>query len=254
MDDLGSCLPSTRFIEDIYRPSVAKYKMYGRFNSTEELDHGKAILDSGSKCEQYLALYGGHHFHKLQKAFESTNFPYIDGKKIEVVDWGSGQAIATCVLLDYLAEKNINPQVLSITLIEPSLPALKRAYDFTRKALLTDIYKDTLVYTVSKMLDDVKSDDLISDTEAIKVHLFSNILDVDTFDLERLRNLIVDSFQGTNRIISVSPKNHGCRRLSRFYELFSESYPVRPSVVGNEDDIYGEVFYFKTKSYKKMAQ
>ncbi len=54
------------------------------------LGNGAAVLDDETECDQYIALYGGHHFHKLYAAFASTNFQYTTGKKIDVIDWGCG--------------------------------------------------------------------------------------------------------------------------------------------------------------------
>jgi len=125
-----------RFIDGIYKPCVEKCNSIQDIQSVLRiLDNGKEVLDDERKCDLYIAFYGGHHFHKLYAAFASTNFPHTESKDIEIIDWGCGQALATCVLIDYLMENNINPNIVSVTLIEPSLIALNRGYNFTRQML-----------------------------------------------------------------------------------------------------------------------
>jgi hypothetical protein len=84
------------------------------------------FLCDEAECIRYIALYGRHHFHKLYAAFDSTKLEELEGKNIQIIDWGCGQALASCILIDYLIEKNISPNILSITLIEPSQIALNR--------------------------------------------------------------------------------------------------------------------------------
>ena len=90
-----------RFLE-IYQESVIAANIKVPFDS---LDNGRRILSSESECTQYLALYGGRHYHKLSQAYASTKFERIGDKTVEIIDWGCGQALATCVLVDYLIDK-----------------------------------------------------------------------------------------------------------------------------------------------------
>jgi len=241
---------NTRFIADIYEPCVEKYKNVQNIQSVlRVLDHGTAVLDDEPKCDQYIAFYGGHHFHKLYAAFASTNFQYVNGKDLEIIDWGCGQALATCVLVDYLIENGFKPNVVSITLIEPSFTALKRGYNFTCQMLQSKPYADFAIRTVNKYIDDLKPGDLISDVASINIHLFSNIIDVEAFSLDKLYGLMLGSFQGLNRFICTSPDNDRRYRLGKFYDLFSQSCQIN-NQVSFEEPIYKEVFYFKTGRYQ----
>ncbi|NJK67132.1 MAG: hypothetical protein HC789_07705 [Microcoleus sp. CSU_2_2] len=239
-----------RFIDDIYKPCVEKCKNIQNIPSVLNiLDNGKAVLDDDRKCDLYIAFYGGHHFHKLYAAFASTNFPYTESKDIEIIDWGCGQGLATCVLIDYLIENSINPNIISVTLIEPSCLTLNRGYNFTRQMLQSTFSSTCTIRKVNKYIDDLTANDLASDMETIKVHLFSNIIDVEAFSLNKLHRLMLASFQGYNRLICTSPDNGPTYRLDDFYNLFSQSYQLFYSV-SSERPIYQKVFYFKSKQYE----
>lgn len=240
-----------RFVDDIYNFCIEKCKDIQDIQSVlRGLDHGTAVLDDDAKCDQYVAFYGGHHFHKLYAAFASTNFQYIDGKNLEIIDWGCGQALATCVLIDYLIEKSFKPNIVSVTLIEPSLIALKRGYNFTFQMLQCKPYAVTSIRIVNKYIDGLTFSDLLSDVDNIKVHLFSNIIDVEGFSLERLHELIIRSFSGLNRFICTSPDNHRRYRLDNFQNLFSQSCKIY-NLMSLDEPIYKKVFYFKTGRYEE---
>jgi hypothetical protein len=237
---------ATRRFSNIYKDSVTKAAIRIPFDN---LDNGTRVLSNESECLRYIALYGGHHFHKLHAAYESTMFKNIEGKNIEIFDWGCGQALAACILIDYLIEKNINLNVMSITLIEPSQVALQSGCSLLKQIFQNDSAIDRVVHLVNKYMDDLTSTDLVSDPENIKIHLFSNIMDVEGFDQRRLYELMVNSFQGINRIICTSPDNGRQQRLETFYDLFSQSHQVT-SASSSSEAIYGEVFYAATGRYE----
>jgi hypothetical protein len=237
---------TTRFV-DIYKDSVTKSAIRVPFDN---LDSGTRVLSNESECIRYIALYGGHHFYKLQAAYASTRFENIEGRDIEVFDWGCGQALATCALIDYFIEKNINLNVLSITLIEPSTIALKRGRNLVQQMFQNKNSTDSTVRLVNKYMDNLASTDLVSEPNTIKIHLFSNIIDVEAFDLRQLYQLMVTSFQGINRVICTSPDNGRKQRLETFYDLFLQSHQVSKSSSSSEA-IYKEVFYAATGNYEE---
>ena len=241
----------TRFLTDIYEPCVEKSKkIYNIPGILSVLDNGTAVLNAEENCDQYIALYGGHHFHKLCAAFDKTNFQYTEGKRLEIIDWGCGQALATCALIDYFIENKLNPNVVSITLIEPSVTALNRGYNFTRQMLQIQAYTDFAIRTVNQYMDDLNPEHLISHMDNIKIHLFSNIIDVEAFSLDKLHELILNAFQGLNRFICISPDNARKYRLSEFHGLFSQSCDIYNSI-SSEEPIYKKVFFFKSGRYEE---
>jgi hypothetical protein len=214
-----------RFFDTIYKDSVSRSRLRVPFDN---LDYGTRVLRDEEECIRYIALYGGHHFHKLYAAYTSAKFEMLleEGGSIEIIDWGCGQALATCVLIDYLIENNIHLNVVSITLIEPSEVALQRGLSLVRQLFQNDTSVDSTVRLVNKYLDDVNPADLASQPDNIKVHLFSNILDVEGVDLRGLYQLIVNSFKGCNRIICTSPDNVRWQCLETFYDFFQQSHLV----------------------------
>ena len=148
---------SIRF-SNIYKDSVTRSAIRVPFDN---LDNGTRVLRDELECIRYIALYGGHHFHKLYAAYGSTMFKKIKSENIEIFDWGCGQALATCVLVDYLIEKNINLNVMSITLIEPSTVALQSGRRLVRQMFQNHSSTDSTVRLVNKYMDDLTSNDFV---------------------------------------------------------------------------------------------
>ena len=90
--------------------------------------------------------------------------------------------------------------VNSITLIEPSEIALKRA------ALHCKQYNsEIIINTICKKLDDLVSADFTIDSSFSTIHLMSNILDIDDYNLVKLIELTHNIQRGHNYYVCVSP-------------------------------------------------
>ncbi|MEB3216786.1 MAG: hypothetical protein VKN72_11225 [Nostocales cyanobacterium 94392] len=236
----------TRFFDNIYISRTGEIQV-----PFDNLDGGTRVLSEEAECDRYIALYGGHHFHKLYAAFSSTNFKYTEGKSVEIIDWGCGQAIATCVLIDYLIEKGIKPEIKSITLIEPSSIALWRGYNFVCQMLQPNLLNHSIIKTGNKNIDYLEFSDFITSDSNIKIHLFSNIIDVEAFDLSKLYNLIINCFQGINRIICTSPYQSARNyRIDDFYNMFGE-YPGTVNPSDSHEEIFKEIFKVATGKFEK---
>ena len=238
-----------RFFDNIYRACVTKEKP--KLPSGDP-DRGTRVIETEAECEKYIAFYGGHHYHKLYAAFNSTNFAAIQSKNVEIVDWGCGQALATCILIDYLIENQFDFNIVSITLVEPSSVALQRGCYLLRQMFQNNSNVDSIIKIVNKYMDDLTVDDLVSEANNIKIHLLSNIIDVDKFDLYKLYGLIVRAFSGTNRLICTSPDNERKNRLDIFYNLFAQSHQVFYSY-SYDEAIRGEVFFAKSGRYEERS-
>lgn len=250
MNNLTSEEASINFIDDIYIPCVEKCKTQNIQKICSALSNGTAVLDNEEKCDQYIAAYGGHHFYKLYEAFNSTKFQYADDKELEIIDWGCGQALATCALVNYFVENKLRPKITSITLVDPSPVALGRGHNFIREILGTEFCTTAEIYRINKYLGDLEPSDFVSESNRIKVHLFSNIIDVETVDISKLHELIIKSFRGLNRFICTSPDNEHKHRLDEFYTIFSQSHEVYNSIFLDEP-IYKNIFYFKFGRHEK---
>ena len=80
----------------------------------ERLQRGEKIIDDEKLLYKYLVSFGGKHKVKLYSAYDES-IDKIKNEKIDIVDWGCGQAIATMLLLNYAKEKNIKLDIENIT-------------------------------------------------------------------------------------------------------------------------------------------
>lgn len=181
------------------------------------LQRGVKILSDENQLLAYMYSYGRMHYGKLISAFEFLPVPFFQ-KSIRIIDWGCGQGMATMAYFDYLRTKNINLDIRHITLIEPSEIALRRASLHACKYT-----GGNNILTVNKDLDSLISQDLINIKPTTKLHLFSNILDIDLFSLTNLLELINNNYDGENYFICVSPYVNDLKtnRIDTFVNYFS---------------------------------
>lgn len=176
---------------------IAQFENPGVYN---ELGRGVSILDSQSQMLQYLYSFGRMHEAKLNSAFSTIDLEILNRNKIEIIDWGCGQGIASVLFNEYLSKNNCYPIIDKVTLIEPSEICIKRAALHVR-----EIIKPSKILTLNTTLDDLLYNKINTSNDSIKVHLFSNILDVEAFSLDTLINGIKNYFEGDNYFICVSP-------------------------------------------------
>lgn len=176
----------------------------------DDLERGKGILDDDDHQNMYLYSFGKMHKAKLDMAFNSMPVADVFCKEVEVFDWGCGQGIATICLLDFLNEKHIATNIKQIYLVEPSSAATKRASDVIK------CYNPSYnVSAIIKDFDSLEASDF-KRTDTRKVHLFSNILDVEAFDLAKFIHLFQQLFGNDNYFICVGPYYSNNRRVDEF--------------------------------------
>ena len=176
----------------------------------DDLERGKGILDDDDHLNMYLHSFGRMHKAKLDMAFNSMSGADFFGEEVEVFDWGCGQGTATICLLDFLKEKHITPNIKQICLVEPSSAATKRASDVIK------CYNPSYsVSTITKDFDSLETNDF-KRTNTRRIHLFSNILDVEAFDLAKFIHLFQQVFGSDNYFICVGPYYSNNRRVDEF--------------------------------------
>jgi hypothetical protein len=198
--------------------AAAEYQKLQDQSVYYSLDKGVRVLTSESQLFAYLYSYGKMHYHKIISAFEFLPNELFDGN-LEIIDWGCGQALASICFFDYAREKSDEFTIQQITLIEPSEIALRRA------ALHISKYeKHVSVKTVNKDLDSLVETDFDNNESPVKVHLFSNILDIEEFSMRDLTALIDETFEGVNYFVCASPCINYLRtsRLDSFMSHFSK--------------------------------
>ena len=164
------------------------------------LGRGVAILEQEEQLFSYLKSYGLMHKAKLLSAFSNFPFNEIKDKNIEIYDWSCGQGLASIVLLEYLEGKGVVLKVDQVTLIEPSEIALKRASLHVRH-----FDSEVRIRTVLKDMDSLNIADVNGRDERVKIHLFSNILDVEAYSMRHLIEIIKQGVKGNNYMVCVSP-------------------------------------------------
>ena len=237
-------LHNLRF-DDIFKIS----KNYIENNTKDEkklhcsLNRGIKILNREEELYQYIKSFGQMHKAKLYSSFDKVIYQ-LNNQTINIIDWGCGQALATILVMDYIKEKNLNINILNITLIEPSQLALSRGL------LHIDVLKENSIKTraINKDIDCLKIGDLIIDNSNTTLHLFSNILDVEFFKLDKaFLEKIKHSQNGLNYFICVSPNINDKRnaRLDMFYRYFKDNFETE--LISERDSDIG---YYKR--YEKV--
>ena len=176
---------------------------------------GVKIIESERDLYGYLKSFGNMHKAKLQSAFESLSDSF--SSKVNIVDWGCGQGIASMLFIEKYGAETIN----GITLIEPSEIAIKRASLHIKK------YNPAIsIKTVCKKLDDLAEQDIKKSAVDTTIHLFSNILDIDDYKQNHLIDLIETTQSNTNYFVCVSPYIDEIKteRLESFKRYFENKY------------------------------
>lgn len=183
--------------EDLRRVAADRIRVLG---GGMPPNHGVTPLSTEKDLLQYMYSYGNMHYAKLKSALNYLPVNLFQ-EKIEIIDWGCGQAIATITLLELK-----KPQKVTYTLIEPSLIALKRA------TLHTKFFHDTYstgvfsCKTLNKDFDSLYDSDVKTSSSSVKIHLFSNTLDIEgRYSQLDLVNLIKHTQSGKNYFVCCSP-------------------------------------------------
>lgn len=213
--DYSNSLENIELSFDVIR-NIAVRKCRGI--ETHLAGRGVTPLREGNELYVYLLRYGKMHKAKLESCFNEFPFAEIN-QPIEVIDWGCGQGLASLVLCDFLKSNEIEIPVSKITLIEPSPLSIKRA------ALHLQTYPSLqTAKTVCKSFDGLELQDLRTDANTIKIHLFSNVLDIDDsyYSQSNLIELIKQSQKGVNYFICCSPfiTDFKTNRIDNFVRSF----------------------------------
>lgn len=206
------------------------------YNGSDEifysLGRGVAILNDEQQLYAYFRSYGNMHFAKCNYAYSKLPLDFFNAK-IEIIDYGCGQALASMTYLDYLKKQNISQNIERITLNEPSEKALKRG------ALHIRLYnKNIAMSTINKALNDLSPVDFKSNN-CVKLHLFSNILDIDNYSIKHLTDLIKKTFKGINYFVIVSPKITDLK-TNRINNFVKEFELMNPELIASENKDSGE--------------
>lgn len=197
--------------------SVNQWNTINDSSVRNSLQRGVSVLTEEKQLFSYLYSYGKMHFKKMTTSFSFLSDELFNDK-VHIIDWACGQGLATISLLEYF---NVYIESFSkVTLIEPSEIAIRRASLHIQK-----FNPNVDILTINKDLDSLTNTDFSQNAAKVKIHLFSNILDIDLFSLTKLVDLMKTTFDGENYFICASPYINTLKtsRLDSFVKSFSKN-------------------------------
>lgn len=205
--------PSFQKVWDIAYDFVQKLPSELRDELHESLNRGVDVLDSEPMLQMYIYAFGKMHYAKLLHAFNHMQDRVLKNDKITIIDWGCGQGLASLCYHDYLKSCNSLQQVSKIVLIEPSSLALSRA-----ELLCSCFYPDAEITAINEPFDSLTADDISVPSEELIIHFFSNILDIESYNLQHLIQTVTNLSSDNNEYIIVSPIQNALKtqRLKTF--------------------------------------
>ncbi len=189
-----------------------------RINPWQYVGHGVGLLSTDEQLYAYIAAYGEMHQVKCRASFQNFDFDSLS-TNFEVIDWGCGQGVGVLAFIDMLRERDKLNLLKKATLIEPSLSALKRAKTNIEKATNGTIQ----LLPINKYLPGNNIHEEITGidyTYSNVIHIFSNILDIETINLKTLASMVAIP-EHTHYIMCMGPKNTNFFRLDKFCSVFS---------------------------------
>lgn len=243
------------FYHDTVQQCVADPR-YAHMLRCDTIERGRKILNTPEEVDVYIVKYGGHHYYKLIGAYRAIDFHKLADQPCDVIDWGCGRALATHVLLDYLALNHIDLKIGRILLIEPSEVALT-----TGRYHIGEI-SDAPTYTFQTVIAKANITASLAASSRPKIHLFSNILDIPGVNLNAIADIIHNTCPGTNYLVCVGPNySNGCTRLDHFCNAVQRGckaellgHSERPVTATLYNLIHHKYIKMKVKRYYKVLR
>lgn len=198
-------------------PALFRHVMPGHtaaaVNFQARTQRAKAPLQSPHDLLSYNAFYAARHYvvfrHLLQYAQQHSRRTVGQHVRLNVIDYGCGQGLASLALLEHLCGRQAD---LDIHLVEPSALALAaaRQYIQTRSRCVRGTVN---LHGYNLSLDALPDSVLQQCVQQPTVHLFSNVLDMARggyFEISRLLQQ-ASSLPGTHLFLAASPEYHSGR-------------------------------------------
>ncbi len=243
------------FFSDIRRQATARALTMNQDALYNQLDRGAKVLENNQQCDYYLHAMGLMHQAKLKRVLDEMPgfLQDVDHRPLNVVDYASGQAIGSLVLNDYLHNKGVSPSTSTFRLIEPSLAAISLGTTYLAQSFRYYDMK-ARVLSVNGYLDNLRHCDIETDDSAVKLHIFSNIFDIPSFDVIDLAKKIEATQKGKNYFLCAGPyfdKNKKNPKNARMIE-FTGHYHSRSMIVNGSTGMF-DVPYNTASSEKKAS-
>lgn len=218
-EDIRQCNSIDDIIDYCHNALPIEYK--GKPWTHPELKHGINLLASDVALNCYMSAYGDMHVTKCRAAM--MNFPFNDCQgSIEIVDWGCGQGIGSATIIEVFKQRDLLKWLRKVTLIEPSRSAIERANDNIRTLTHGTVEIDVKnLFLPANDIAEEKTLNPIGYRYNNVIHVFSNILDVNTIDLGAVARMVA-SAHGKHFVLCIGPKNGAAYRLEKFCSVFGE--------------------------------
>ena len=251
---VSSVKPSFDYIENVYKPSLKVYLDKNNYKNWQDarnaIERGRKIIVSDEEVDTYIAFYGAHHYYKLEEAFNTLNMSRFSSSQLEIVSYGCGAATDICSLISYCHLKSIALPFKSLKLIEPSHVALKRGIEYIKGALSNQELDTLKIKETYKTIDKLEKNDIYSEPENLKLHIFSNVLDIQAINLDNLAQLIYNTQSGTNYLICVNPKNSESQsRIDDFHKKLSKLFNLSNIDTNDRNIMDKQIWVMKWDQY-----
>ena len=212
--------PSFKKVRDLACDFVRKLPQELCNELHNSLNRGVEVLDSEALLQMYFYSFGDMHAAKLNYAFEHLQQYIKEAKRVELIDYGCGQGMASICYHDFIINVNPSQEISRVTLIEPSEMALSRA-----SLLCSHFYPNAEIVTVNKDFENLSEKDIELSSSIPTIHLFSNILDVESYEIEKFAQLVKTISSGDNEYVIVSPIQNANRmkRLKDFVTILENN-------------------------------
>lgn len=208
----------------------------------DQLKWGRAIINSVDQLNQYLHSYGDMTRKQWKEIFSKFLFK---PDFLQIIDYGCGQGLASALLFDEYG-KDLRINTKSITLIEPSTLALRRA-----EAIVRCYCPESSILSFNDFVGRVRFEDLSLIPGVEFAHIFSNVLDIPGFDgLSVFRKIL--KTKGVHNIFAVSHDRNffgGSWVFDEIIKIIDESFHIgvdhkdiynfKVSVSGGYSDMIG---------------
>lgn len=205
----------------------------------QKINRGTEILTTSEELHQYKYSYDLKHKVKLdfvfKSFFEKANLFTLPLKQtIDIIDWGCGQALGTFLFLEHISKlSNCGIDINKIILSDPSEMALKRGVCLLNNKLKTEKRFSPLIKSINKKIKDILEDDIVTLNSNIKIHILSNIIDMDDLKIFDLFSLVCKSQRNKNFFLCVSPLfntsgviDYRNQKMLEFKSLFTNNFEV----------------------------
>lgn len=240
--------PTFNYIRDIYEVCLEKY-LNNKSSTFSSINHGRKILQFEEEVDAYIAFYGAQHYYKLEEAFKALNISRFHNQQLNIFSYGCGAATDTCSLISYCRKQQIHLPFKKLTLIEPSQVALQRGIDYIKQSLSIEESKIINIKSLNKHINELENRDIYDDSLNSKLHVFSNVLDIEEINLNKIANLILTNCRTNNYFLCISPKKYnGKVRVDDFYKEISSQVTCYTIGINNENFLR-KIYLMKKESY-----